>query len=130
MYEHSKVKDIGCCVSRLEEDLARLSNWSKDQNPVFNDSKTKLLLFSTYQMSLKYNLSDKNICQVKCNNIISERAFMTKILGVHFNQHLNWNYHVTNLVKSTCGVLRILRLFKRFTPFKSMENLGRMFSFI
>ena len=50
LYEHSKVKDIGCCVSRLEEDLARLSNWSKDQNLVFNDSKTKLLLFSTSQM--------------------------------------------------------------------------------
>ena len=45
-------------------------------------------------------------------------------MGVHFNQHLNWNDHVTNLVKSTCGVLRTLRLFKIFTPFKVRKNLA------
>ena len=132
LYEHSKVKNIS--VSRLEEDLRRLSNWFKDQNLVFNDSKTKLLLFSTSQMSLKHNLSDTNICQVKCNNITSEGAYTTNVLGVHLNQHLNWNDHVTYLVKSTCGFLRTFRLFKDlhllkygktwFTHFNVRKNLA------
>ena len=115
-------------TSDVEEDLNKLSNWLKDQNMVFNDSKTNLLLLSTSQMSLKHNLTDTIICPVKCNNIISERAYTTRILGVHFNQHLNWSDHVTYLVKSTCGVLRNLRnlrLFKRFTPFKVLGETWR-----
>ena len=56
IYKHCKAKDIKPCAEALEAVLNQLSKWSNDQNLIFNDIKTKCLLFSTTQMSAKLKL--------------------------------------------------------------------------
>lgn len=40
-----------------------------------------------------------------------------KLLGVLFDHHLTWTDQVNNVLKTTYGALRIIKTFKRFTPY-------------
>ena len=41
-----------------------------------------------------------------------------KILGMKVDQHLTWEEHVANVIKSSYDTLRSLKLLKRYTPYK------------
>ena len=58
------------------------------------------------------------------NEIILERTDATKILGVNFQQQLNWDSQVNEITRSCYGVLRTLRKIKRITPFKIRKHLS------
>ena len=51
-------------------------------------------------------------------NDISELLKWSKysVLGVTFDQHLTLNEQITTITKSNYNILRILKVFKRFTP--------------
>ena len=123
MYRHCKVKILESCAKELEEDLTNLSIWSNEQNLLFNNEKTKFMIFSTTQMSTKHKLCDKTNL-ISYNNKPIERTENTKILGIQFQQNLKWNDHINKLIKSSCATLRTLRLFKRFTPFSVRKTLA------
>ena len=47
-----------------------------------------------------------------------------KILGMKVDQHLAWEEHVANVIKSSYDTLRSIKLLKRYTPYK----LGKTFA--
>ena len=47
LYKHSKLKNLKKCIKELESHIETVSLWSSNNSLVFNDSKTKLMLFST-----------------------------------------------------------------------------------
>ena len=49
------------------------------------------------------------------NVTILTRTDSTKILGVHFQQQLNWDNHITELSKTCYATLSALRKMKRIT---------------
>ena len=49
LHKHSKPKNLKKCIEELESDLQTVSLWSSNNSLVFNDDKTKLMLFSTTQ---------------------------------------------------------------------------------
>ena len=53
LYKHSKPKNLKKCIEELESDLETVSLWSSNNSLVFNDHKTKLMLFSTTKLSQK-----------------------------------------------------------------------------
>ena len=98
--------------------------WALRNSLVFNDDKTKYLLFSSIQLSKRHNLSQPDKCKLIHNNEPVEQLNSTKILGVHFDENLTWITQINNLIKLSHAKLRNLRLFKRFTPYKVRKTLA------
>ena len=68
LYKHSKPKNLKKCIEELESDLETGSLWSSNNSLVFNDHKTKLMLFSTTQLSQKHNLNNIELFRVRENS--------------------------------------------------------------
>ena len=47
-----------------------------------------------------------------------------KLLGVTFDQNLTFSSHVSSIAKASHGILRTLKTFKRFPPFKVRKSLA------
>ena len=45
------------CIEELDSGLETVSLWSSNNSLVSNDDKTKLMVFSTIQLSQKHNLN-------------------------------------------------------------------------
>ena len=123
IYDSCKNGAIKLCAQSLEKDLNNLSQWSANENLLFNEDKTKSILLSTSQLAQKHQLSDSNTYQIKCNEKAVKRVQCTKLLGIHFDENLSWKNHVNNVAKSCYGTLQILRQFKCFTPLTVRKTL-------
>ena len=97
-YEHSKVEQLHNCIKKVEDILSELNFWSNASDLLLNPMKLKLMLFSSRRISTRYNLHDCSICQIDHNGIYVERVSEWKILGIKFNDHLEWNSHFQDLV--------------------------------
>ena len=102
--------------------MEHLKVWSDVNSLVFNGTKTKTMIFSTKQMSRYHHLDKADTYSVVFNrNEIKnkiERKDSMKILGMKVDQHLTWEEHVANVIKSSYDTLRSLKLLKRYTPYK------------
>ena len=90
LYQHCKLKNLQNCIEKLESNLQTVSDWALQNSLVFNDDKTKYLLFSSIQLSKRHNLSQPDKCNLIHNNEPVERLNSTKISGVHFDENLTW----------------------------------------
>ena len=48
---------------------------------------------------------------------------VSKLLGVHFHQHLNWDEHVQATCKSCYGTIQIIRKLKNFAGYRLRKHL-------
>ena len=116
LYTHCKPAQLQQQTNHLATDLSNLKNWSSASNLVFNGNKTKAMLFSTKQMSRLHKLNvDRNI---SCDDEQFLSVKTLKILGITFNQHLEWTHHINNVIKSCYSTLKALKQLKRIIPFK------------
>ena len=93
-------------------------NWSKSKGFVFNNDKLKSTVFS----SRKSNNDKSLLIRSKSKSIQQEPA--VKLLGVTSDQHLTWNDQINIITKSNYNILRILKTFKRFTPWNVRKSLA------
>ena len=75
-------------IEELGSDLETVSLWFSNNSLVFNDGKTKLMLFSTTQLSQRHNLNNK-LFKLMNNGKAIERVNTNKILGIHFDENLS-----------------------------------------
>ena len=116
----SKSADIPESIRKLQTNINEVYKWSKSKNLIFNSDKTKFMIFSTKKSEGRCT---KYIFQAD-NEIVLERTDATKILGVNFQQQLNWDSQVNEITRSCYGVLRTLHKIKRITPFKIRKHLS------
>ena len=94
---------------------------------VFNGTKTKTMIFSTKQMSRYHHLENSDIYSVVFNGNEAkkkiERKDSMKIRGMKEDQHLTWEEHVANVLKSSYDTLGSLKLLKRYTSYKLRKTL-------
>ena len=88
-------------------------------NPIFHrygkKTKTKTIVLSTSQMSRVHSLG-QFIPSLGISSRSLERVNLTKLLGIHFSEHLSWEDCMsTNCQKSCHSALGILRKIKNFT---------------
>ena len=118
IYNHFKPADIPESITKLQTNINEVHKWSKGKNLIFNPDKTKFMIFSTKKSQARCT---KYTFQAD-NKIILERTDATKILGVNFQQQLNWDCEVNEITRSCYGVLRTLRKIKRITLFKIRKH--------
>ena len=75
-----------------------MTDWVLQNSLVFDDDKTKYMLFLSIQLSKRHNLSQPDKCKLIHNNEPVERLNSTKILGIHFDENLTWITYVNNLI--------------------------------
>ena len=122
--KHCKPKSIKTCSQELETDLKALHQWSTSNNLVFNQAKTKSMLFATKAMFRTHNLDNESIYSTSINGQKLERIKTSKILGVNFNENLNWENHFSKILSSCYSKLRVLRKIKRLAPYNVRKTLA------
>lgn len=75
----------------INNDLVSFSNWAYMHKLTVNVTKTKYMIFKTFNNALNLNLH--------LNNIPVERVYQFKHLGLIIDQNLNWDDHLTCLKK-------------------------------
>ena len=58
------------------------------------------------------------------NNSTLDRVTKSKILGVNFDKNLNWENHVTKVIKTCYSTLASLRKMERLPYFKLRKQLS------
>ena len=81
------------------------------------------MIISTPQMAHRHNLHNLNM-EIYLDRTQLERVPVAKILGMHFNNHLKWNDHVTMAIKTCTSTLSVLRKIKNFADFKLRKQLA------
>lgn len=117
-YDHCKQNELPNAIEQLTQRLDNLCDWSSNNNLAFNQGKTKIMLFSGSRMSQTHKLDDDThvTFNIKhCDKLI-ERVASYKLLGVHFDEHLAWDTHLNQLLKSTYCKLSVLRKLKHSAP--------------
>ena len=95
--------------------LNALSSWSSLTHLALNSTQTKTIVLSTSQMSRVHSLG-QFIPSLGISSRSLERVNLTKLLGIHFSEHLSWEDCMsTNCQKSCHSALGILRKIKNFT---------------
>jgi len=122
-YLHSKVSKLDDCTTGLNDAIARLENYSTDSNLALNAKKRKWMLLSTTKMSRVHNLGSRTL-NVNCKGDPLERVQSTKLLGLHLDQHLTWNEHITKILASCYGTLAVLRKLKHLAPYHVRKQLA------
>ena len=56
-----------------------------------------------------------------------ERINATKLLGVHIDSNLKWEFHISSILKSCYATPRTLRKIRNFTDFKLRKHLVIIF---
>ena len=87
----TEVKDRAESVRKIEADLDRIYNWSKQWLVSFSPSKTRSLLIS--------NRPDRHLSPpVRFNDTVVEEVLNHKYLGMIFSSDLRWNKHIDEVV--------------------------------
>ena len=68
----------------------------------------------TYSVALNGNKTENRV----------KRKDSMKILGMKVDKHLTWEEHVANVIKSSYDTLRLLKLLKKYTPYKVRKILA------
>ena len=66
---------------------------------------------------------DKNRPAITISDSTLEYVNVSKLLGVHFHQHLNWDEHVQATCKSCYGTIQIIRKLKNFAGYRLGKHL-------
>ena len=123
-YKHSKVNKISQTAKALEDDIKSIKCWFKEANLVFNEDKTKVVLFSTSQLASRHNLDDIDTIDITIDGKKLERKLTWKVLGILLNEHLNWKEQISAVITSGYATLRILRRIRRLTPYHVRKSLA------
>ena len=77
-------------VGDMQKELDRANSWSKNSNLLMNPTKTKtkIMLFSTSQMSVTHNLAAENLFSMQINHQNLEQTKSWKVLEIKFNERL------------------------------------------
>ena len=102
----------------VKSETHNIKRWCLENGLALNEGKTKVLLFSK-----------RSVCD---DLLLSSPPLVSsaKILGVTFNQRLNWNNHVAAIVKSASRRIYILKQMKKISSVTKKDLLQVYKSFV
>ena len=89
--------DIKTC-NKINEDLKTIQEWLCASKLYLNVMKTHYMVFTSRNKSV----SDIDI---RINIVSVERVYVTKVLVILIDSHLNWKHHIEYACKKCIGIL-------------------------
>ena len=80
------------------------------------------MLFYKNQL-YRHHKKEFDSVNIKCGDVTLERTETMKVLGITFNEHVDWTSHINKIAIECFSTLPTLRLLKRFLPFKIRKEL-------
>ena len=122
IYSSCPAPELQRCAQEPNSTLNTVSSWSNDSHLALNSKKTKMMLLSTSRMSHVHSL-DKNQPAIRNSDSTLEYVNISRLLGVHFHQHLNWDKHVQGTCKNFYGTIQTIRKLKNFAGYRLRKHL-------
>ena len=125
-YEHCRPKSIPDAIIKMTQRLDQLKDWSTENNLAFNNKKTKIMLLSTSRMGKLHDLANPThpTYHIHHTNQLIERVAVYKLLGVQFDENLNWEAHINKLCQSVYAKLYVLRYLRRTASYRLRKQLA------
>jgi hypothetical protein len=131
--------DLNCLITELNRDINKMAIWFKANKLVLNKSKTKFIIFHSKGKKLPAVIPDvvidenENGLPHDQNNITvlerlhnkHERADSRsyKLLGIYFDEHLTFDFHINHLSSKLTKSLYCIRLAKNNLSYKGLRSL-------
>ena len=122
LLRHTKIKELQNTIESVQNEIDNINQWSDRNNLCLNAKKTKMTVFSTRQLAQRHSLADL-VTEIKSAGQDIERVKNFKILGVRFNEHLDWTEHVNQTLKCCFAKLRNLKQFQNITTWHQRKMI-------
>ena len=124
---YKRCKVIPDCANIIQNNVEHLKAWSDVNSLAFNGTKITTMIFSTRRMSRYHHLNNGDTYSAVLNRNEAEsrieRKGSMKILRMKVDQHLTWEEHVANVIKSSYdNTLLSLKILKRYIPYKPRKT--------
>jgi hypothetical protein len=132
----AKGKILADLTKYVNEELQKIANWYRSNKMAVNTSKTKFMIFRTHgkvvnpnDCHVVYNANEigkqadpSQIMSIdRIHNEGTESSF--KLLGVHFDEFLSFNQHITHLCAKISKSLYCISKIKNFIDLVSLKKL-------
>ena len=115
-------KDINIIINTMQLELTKLYNWLLANKLTLNISKTHFMVFHRAKHK-NYKLN------IEINKVVNEQVKHTKMLGIIFDDNLDWSNHISYInSKIAKGVCIIFRANNYFTT-TALINMYNAFIF-
>ena len=101
-------------TQKLQGDINQVVEWTNKNRMILNAPKTKSLIVTGKR--LKNKLSDGNFNINYVNGGVIEQVCVHKLLGLKFDEQLNFNEHIEDLCKKLSQRIGVLNKIKRNLP--------------
>jgi len=95
-------------------------NWLKSSGMIVNESKTEMMIMHRF---------DKQKRDFKINESLVKTKSSINVLGIIFNQNLNWSEHVVNTINSCQRILHGLKIVRKFFNQSKFKQLMTAYLF-
>ena len=103
--------DLETLRSNLQESLLILQRWCRQNGMLLNTGKTKVMLITTRQRSIRL---DASLLSLSYNEIDLQLTTGDKILGVYIEENFQWNSHFQHVCKKVSSYILLLSKIKSY----------------
>ena len=93
----------------IKTELEKVHDWLKVNKLSLNISKAKFIIFHSPQQNI-------TIPRLYIDNTYIECVKNVNFLGIYFNQHMSWKYHINHIAKNISKSIGILNRLKSILP--------------
>ena len=104
---------------KLEQIIQKAEVWYRHNSLMSNPSKTEVMIFTPTRNQTLPTID----CFESGKKVELKVSKHIKILGVHIDCNMKWDYHVTQLRKKTIGIVRHLHRTNKILPTKTKLKL-------
>jgi hypothetical protein len=120
----------------VNQELQKIANWDRANKMAVNTSKTKFIIFRTHGKPINpddcgvvYNCTEIGLPNDpalimpigRIHNMGEEKSF--KLLGVHFDEYLSFDHHITQICSKISKSLYCIGKIKNFIDMDSLKKL-------
>ena len=110
-------KNIKSINNSLQHSLNQTLNWCNKNSMIIHPDKTKCMIVTTRQ---KHQISPL-ILDLKLGRDKIEQVKQHKVLGLWIDSELNWQYHITTLIKRLSRNVFLLSQLKKYTTSTNLK---------
>ena len=109
--------DLDSVTFKLQKNTERIFRWFYNNNLISNAEKSHLIV------------STKNNLEIQLSSCSIRNEDSVKLLGIHFNNNLNFDYHVNQLCKKASKKLHALARIAKYMNINKRRMLMKAFVF-